>query len=141
MIMQGFLSGSEHDHWQPAQVGCPALSLPHHPISAEGHGPASCQGCCPHAPTSAAQTASCLAGRAVMTTLEYSTLLHHTKSHDVTLQYIALHYMTLCCIALHYIALHMALHCIALHHITPHHTTSPLLMVVAAMSERHRSLL
>ncbi len=136
MILQGFLSGSEHDHWQPAQVGCPALSLPHHPISAEGHGPASCQGCCPHAPTSAAQTASCLAGRAVMTTLEYSTLLHHTKSHDVTLQYIALHYMTLCCIALHCIALHcIALHCIALHciadgialhcttshHITPHH--------------------
>ena len=64
--MQKFLPGSEHDHWQPAQVGCPALPLPHHPIPTEGHGPASCQGRCSHARTSAAQTASCLAGRAVI---------------------------------------------------------------------------
>ena len=81
VIMQGFLSGSEPDHWQPAQVGCPALPLPHHPVSTEGHGPASRQGCCPHAPTNAAQTANCLAGRAVMTTLPCTALhcstLHH----------------------------------------------------------------
>ena len=112
--MQGFLPGSELDHWQPAQVGCPALPLPHHPVSTEGHGPTSCQGCSPHAPTSAAQTASCLAGRAVMTTLQYSTPLHHSAAHRITP-----HHTTP-----HTTPQYITSHHITSHHITSHHITS-----------------
>jgi len=132
--MQGFLPGSELDHWQPAQVGCPALPLPHHPVSTEGHGPASCQGCSPHAPTSAAQTASCLAGRAVMTTLQYSTPLHyltsqrsashHTTPHHTTPHHTTPHHTTPHHTTPHHSTHHTTVHHITSHHITSHHITS-----------------